>query len=309
MVGIWSADPVDTRTCMKKFSDALEKPIMMERSFNQYSAVFFHLFDLISDITYITAVPIYSNAIFGVMVTSMVSPIIPLFYQSYLQYKQNGDLLTGFILFAWSYIGIYDIFKNGIEGESVVEWKLTKLIEYLLSDTNLERDEKFKGLIKAHKQGYVDLKNFLDDKQINDQGIKIEQIARVIKYSNHLDLSADGKSVRRARNQPITGRRVKPIITTAPENMEESVKKSLVFRSYLMIIFAFLEDVPQFSLQTLNSLYIGQTLTFIQLASPTITFLSLNHRLASNTVLNWSEITLFGCRTSPRCYFILTTIL
>ena len=50
----------------------------------------------------------------------------------------------------------------------------------------------------------------------------------------------------------------------------------------MAIAFAILEDLPQFSLQNINSAYIGRSLSFIQIFSPVLSFYLLNKRIADN---------------------------
>ena len=118
MVGLWSEKAIDVRVWYVRVLDALDIPILFKRNTNQYIAAFFHLFDFTSDIAYILTVPIFSNAIYSVMVATMVVPAIPLAYMSYLEYKKKGDdFYAGFMMFCLSYIGIYDIYANKFEDE------------------------------------------------------------------------------------------------------------------------------------------------------------------------------------------------
>ena len=118
MVGIWSEWPIDARTAGQRFDDFLDFPILYKRNLNQYITTFWHVFDFAFHISYILNVPIYSDAIYGVMVASLVIPFIPLFYLAYLEYKKNGDnFYAGFMLFTLSYGGIYDIYANKIDIE------------------------------------------------------------------------------------------------------------------------------------------------------------------------------------------------
>ena len=57
---------------------------------------------------------------------------------------------------------------------------------------------------------------------------------------------------------------------------KDSVEKSLRINAGTQMAFGIAEDVPQFSIQSINSVFIGQSLTAIQVISPVSGFFSLN---------------------------------
>jgi lupus La protein len=76
--------------------------------------------------------------------------------------------------------------------------EIQKQMEYYLGDKNLARDEFFRDKISASKVGFVDLSLFQNCNKIKAMGITNKDIADSLKESKALEVSKDGKMVRRA---------------------------------------------------------------------------------------------------------------
>ena len=75
--------------------------------------------------------------------------------------------------------------------------EIQKQMEYYLSDKNLARDDFFRDKITASKVGFVDLALFQNCNKIKSMSITSKDIAESLKESKALEISKDGKMVKR----------------------------------------------------------------------------------------------------------------
>jgi len=79
--------------------------------------------------------------------------------------------------------------------------EIQKQIEYYLGDQNLARDEFFRDMIAANKEGYIEITAILKCNKIKSLGVtKAAQIVAALTESKAVEVSADGLKIRRTGN-------------------------------------------------------------------------------------------------------------
>lgn len=90
--------------------------------------------------------------------------------------------------------------------------ELKKQMEYYLGDSNLERDEFFREKIESDKDGYIDIKLFLNCNKIKQKGIKeISMIAEAVDGSEEVELSECKTRIRRKDNKKLPEKKVRTL--------------------------------------------------------------------------------------------------
>ena len=73
-----------------------------------------------------------------------------------------------------------------------------------MGDTNLARDDFFRGKITDDKDGYIDLKCFLNCNNIKKMGVeKVDVLAETVEKSTQLELNDKKDKVRRVGNKEL----------------------------------------------------------------------------------------------------------
>ena len=121
VVVTWEDELVDKRehTCLSRLSNLvsfcfslfayLDKPAFCGRTANQFMDAGFHLLDLWSDYQYLITVPIYSPALFWLMITSIILPLIPQLALAVIMGTSEQGALMGIKFFILGYIGLFDL--------------------------------------------------------------------------------------------------------------------------------------------------------------------------------------------------------
>lgn len=81
--------------------------------------------------------------------------------------------------------------------------KIIKQMEYYLGDVNLARDKFFRERIAENKEGYIDMKHFLNCNNIKAMKVSSEEIAEACKESILIEFSEDKHMVRRIGNKTL----------------------------------------------------------------------------------------------------------
>ena len=82
--------------------------------------------------------------------------------------------------------------------------EIKKQVEYYLSDGNLSKDEFFRDMIEKHKEGYLSFEVIMKCNKVKKMGIKsVKELAEACKNSDAIEVSKDGKMVRRANNKAL----------------------------------------------------------------------------------------------------------
>ena len=133
VVVTWGDELVDKRSC-SKLSDLvsfcfslfayLDKPLLCGRSANQFMAAGFHLLDLWSDYQYLITVPIYSPALFWLMITSIILPLIPALIVLVIGIC-SGEPVKGLISFSM-YFGLFDLIEHNLNESGKETAKMTE---------------------------------------------------------------------------------------------------------------------------------------------------------------------------------------
>ena len=82
--------------------------------------------------------------------------------------------------------------------------EIQKQVEYYLSDGNLSKDDFFRTQIKSNKDGYLNFECILKCNKVKKMGVSTaEQLSKAVKDSKLVEISKDGKSVRRTGNKAL----------------------------------------------------------------------------------------------------------
>ena len=84
------------------------------------------------------------------------------------------------------------------------EAEIKKQVEYYLGDANLSKDEFFREMIEKHKEGYLSFEVIMKCNKVKKMGLKsVKELADACKGSDLIEVSKDGKMVRRAKNKAL----------------------------------------------------------------------------------------------------------
>ena len=100
-------------------------------------------------------------------------------------------------------------------------------MEYYLGDVNLERDDFFRDKIAADKDGFVDMKLFLNCNKIKQKGIKdVGLIAEAVTGSEEVELSECKTRIRRTDNKALPERKQRTLRKRESKANDKDEKKA-----------------------------------------------------------------------------------